>query len=177
VVRRRRPPQTRAEQAEKALLAELQALYRETDELYAGYGCAESTECCRFAITGREPYVTSIELYALERAVAARGGPLKPVKRALPLAPQKGALRDDERTCPLLNADARCAVYQARPFGCRTFWCDRADTDAPVSHKQMSALVTKLRALASQHQTGGEQGRPITRALTPVPRPPRRRSS
>ena len=161
MARQRRPPETAAQRAETALLAELQALYQQADALYAGYRCEGTTECCRFAITGREPYVTAVELRALERAVAARGGHLKSAKRALPLAPRDG----DERTCPLLDAGARCVVYQARPFGCRTFWCHRADTDSPVSHKQMSALVAKLKDLAARHQPGGERGRPITRAL------------
>ena len=54
-------------------LAELSALFAETDALFAGSSCPGSTECCRFGVTGREPYVTSVELSAIARAVAKNG--------------------------------------------------------------------------------------------------------
>ena len=70
----------RLEQAND-LFADLEAGYRDADGLYAGWSCPASTECCRFGITGREPYVTSIELAAVRRAIAARGG-IRSWKRA-----------------------------------------------------------------------------------------------
>ena len=33
----------------------------EVDALYADWSCPSSTECCRFGVTGRQPYLTSIE--------------------------------------------------------------------------------------------------------------------
>lgn len=97
-------------------------LYREADTLHPGRTCPASTECCRFGITGREPYVTSIEVRAIERAVAARGGPLSPRRSALPMT-RDGAR---ERVCGLLDAHGKCSVYESRPFGCRTYFCERA---------------------------------------------------
>src|SRR5262249_44730554 len=121
------PTETRARAALRAdapdeLLAELGEVYRDVDRLHAGWSCPASTECCRFGITGREPYVTSIEIAALRKAIAARGGArswkkAKDGRVALPLA-------RDERRCPLLDDAGRCAVYDARPLGCRTFYCD-----------------------------------------------------
>ena len=146
--------------ARQALLDELDELYVEVERRYAGYGCPGSTECCRFAVTGREPYVTSIEALALRRAVARRGGALSTKRRALPLLANRS-----ERICPLLNNDNRCAVYADRPFGCRTFWCDRADSDSPVSHRERTALVRRLQALGARHQPDGDRGRPLTRVL------------
>ena len=127
--RPRTPPDRTGE-----LLDALAAVYRDADALFEGWACPASSECCRFGITGREPYVTSIELLALRRAVAARGG-----ARSWRRAPE--AARDpdgasagrvalpvvaEERTCPMLDEGGRCAVYAARPLGCRTFYCDRA---------------------------------------------------
>jgi Fe-S-cluster containining protein len=144
------------------LLAELEAIYREADQAHAGSRCPGSTECCRFGITGREPYVTSIELFALRRAVAARGGPLAPKRRALPLARRN----DDEGTCPLLTSEGRCAVYAWRPLGCRTFWCHRAEHDRPVRQPEINALVRKVKELSARHEPGGEHGRPLRRVLS-----------
>src|SRR5687767_7578109 len=89
------------------LLDELRALYREVDELYAGWSCPSSTECCRFGVTGRQPYVTSIELSAVRQALARRGAPLAPNKRALPITKDE----ERERICPMLDRGNRCAIY------------------------------------------------------------------
>ena len=135
-------------------------MYRDADALYGSHRCPATTECCRFGITGREPYVTSIELAAVRKAVAARGGPLSPRRRALPLA-----RRGDERTCPLLDDHARCSIYASRPLGCRTFWCHRTDADEKVSQPALNELVARIKAIACRHEAGGETGRLLTRAL------------
>lgn len=153
-------PRRRPDPRERALLEELADVYREADARYAGYRCEATTECCRFGLTGREPYVTSIELLAVKRAIAARGGPLSPRRRALPLAPN-----GSERTCPLLDEHARCSIYASRPLGCRTFWCHRATIDAKVSQRALNDLVARIKAIAARHEPGGEHGRLLTRAL------------
>jgi Fe-S-cluster containining protein len=106
----------------------LRSLYREVDALLAGWSCEASTECCRFGVTGREPYPTAVELHELERAVRARGG--LPKRRSLPLA-------EDERRCTLLSEDGKCLVYAARPFGCRTFFCERASGPAGEASRKL----------------------------------------
>ncbi len=141
-----------------ALFDALRSIYREADALYAGHRCPGSTECCRFAITGREPYVTTIEVALVERARAALGGPLSPRRRALPIAA-------DEHTCPLLNREGGCAIYADRPLGCRTFWCDRTDRDRVVRQRELNQLVRKVRELAERHQPTAVQGRPLRKAL------------
>jgi Fe-S-cluster containining protein len=103
-----------------AALEKLRAVYAEVDALLAGWTCASSTDCCRFGVTGREPYPTSVEIAELERAVRARGG--LPKRRTLPVA--------DERRCTLLSDEGRCLVYASRPFGCRTFFCERGQGPA-----------------------------------------------
>jgi Fe-S-cluster containining protein len=144
-----------------AFLQELVALYERVDALYADWSCPGTTECCRFGITGRQPYVTGIELRLVRHALARRGGPLAARRRALPLH-REGP---DERTCPLLDRSGRCAVYAERPLGCRTFFCDRAQRGAGPSREELRELVRELQDLAARHQMGGELARPLTHAL------------
>lgn len=149
---------------ERALLADLEAIYRDVEASYREHRCPASTDCCRFGVTGREPYVTSIELAAVRRALAARGGRLSERRRALPLYP--GDVRD-ERICPLLDRDGRCSIYAARPLGCRTFWCERSETTGePVGRDAVAAFVRRIQALAARHEHDGDRGRPLTRALS-----------
>lgn len=156
-----------------ALIQALFEVYRDVEALFDGASCSASTECCRFGITGREPYVTSIELAALRRAIAARGG-LRSWKRAPEVRrdPEgrstsrvKLPIVDEERTCPMLDADGRCAAYAARPLGCRTFFCDRASLSGKVKQREINALVRRIQDLAARHEPGGDKGRPLTRAL------------
>jgi uncharacterized protein len=148
---------------ENTLLDELAAVYRDVDAAYAAYRCPGTSECCHFAVTGREPYVTSIELAAMQRAIAARGGALPAKRRALSMYP--GEYRD-ERICPLLTTDGRCSIYAARPLGCRSFWCHRADVPADaVARDALTQFVRRIQAIATRHQPGGDQGRPLSKAL------------
>ena len=112
--------------------AALRSLYAEVDALLTGWSCDASTDCCRFGITGREPYPTAIEQSELERAVRARGG--LPKRRSLPTV----VARDkEERRCTLLSDEGKCLVYASRPFGCRTFFCERARGPAEEHVREM----------------------------------------
>ncbi len=153
------------------LLAELTLVLESADRVFSGWTCPASTECCRFGVTGREPYVTSIEIALIRRAIAARGG-AKSWKRAGEIASVgDGAERRslpvavDERRCPMLTDADRCAIYAARPLGCRTFFCDRATPAGRVRHQEIGALVREVQTIAAQHEVAGDQGRPLTRAL------------
>lgn len=141
------------------MLAELRALYRTIDEALADTTCDASTECCRFGVTGREPYPTAIELAEVERAVRARGG--IPKRRVLPVA--------SERRCALLGDSGRCLVYASRPFGCRTFFCDRArgpvgPVDLPRDVVQDHARA--IAALSDRFAPADPGPRPLSRAAT-----------
>ncbi|HVW25233.1 MAG TPA: YkgJ family cysteine cluster protein [Polyangiaceae bacterium] len=156
--------------AEGALLEELAALYRQADAELDGASCPSSTECCRFGVTGREPYVTSIEVAALRRAVARRGGPLSAKRRALPLAANAGgaprpAAVKGERVCAFLDVSGRCSVYESRPLGCRTFYCARATLPAKASGAGRRELVNRLRDIASRHEPGGDRARPLSKVF------------
>lgn len=94
-------------------LRRLAAIYRQADEVYARFRCPASAECCQLTRRGRQPWLWPLELAALEGALRRQG-------RSMPPARADGG-------CPLLDeAGQRCTVYQDRPFGCRTYFCERA---------------------------------------------------
>jgi Fe-S-cluster containining protein len=76
---------------------------------------------------------------------------------------------DRERRCPFLDGSGRCAVYAARPLGCRTFYCNRADAAGKVKQRDVNALVRRIQDIAARHEPDGDKGRPLTRALEGVP--------
>lgn len=133
-------------------LAELRALYEETNALTNGLTCDASTDCCRFGVTGREPYPTAVEIAELARAIRARGG--IPKSRSLPIA--------SERRCPLLSDAGRCLVYDSRPFGCRTFFCDHATVRA-MPKKEVTRLARDIADLSSRYAPRDPGARPISR--------------
>ncbi len=115
---------------ERRALRELEAVYREVDALLARTGCAKSGECCRLAVTRREPYLLPLERLRLDQALARQG-------RAWPTAREDGA-------CALLDASGlRCSVYADRPFGCRTFFCGRR-TGKQVASAELHRLSARL---------------------------------
>jgi Fe-S-cluster containining protein len=147
----------------------LRALYDEVDGLLANYTCGRSTECCRFAVNNREPYVTSLEMEVVRKALGALGG----VKAVLASQgknkqlPTFVALAAQEGRCPLLGADDRCRIYASRPFGCRTFFCDRIE-GGKLPRKEIAQLAQKLDGLAQAHDPASPKGRPFRGALAAV---------
>jgi hypothetical protein len=139
-------------------LAELRAIYTEIDAVLAGFTCDASSDCCHFARTGREPYPSAVEIAELERAVKARGGP--PKKRALP--------KVDERRCVLLDESGRCSVYASRPFGCRTYFCDRGRGpvgEAPPAPRggEIGRLARAIADLSARFDPRDPGPRPLSR--------------
>lgn len=144
--------------AEESLVA-LRGLYAEVDALLEGWTCDTSTDCCRFGVTGREPYPTAIEQAAVERAVRARGG--LPKRRSLPIA-------KNERRCALLSDAGTCLVYAARPFGCRTFFCERARGPASehvreMPREEIAHIARAIVELSARFAPGDAGPRPMSR--------------
>jgi Fe-S-cluster containining protein len=118
----------------------LAAIYRQADEAYAGFSCPASAECCQLAKRGRQPWLWEVEWTALEGALARQG-------RKVPPPREDGA-------CPLLDEGGRrCTVYADRPFGCRTYFCERASGGRhPL--EAVVALSRRLEALALEVDPG-----------------------
>jgi hypothetical protein len=87
----------------------LSLLYQELDAAVAEAApvCALSGRCCRF-----EEYGHTLFLSAPEAALLLADAP--PPSRPL----------DDGRTCPWQDAAGRCTAREARPLGCRVYFCD-----------------------------------------------------
>ncbi len=136
-----------------SLRGELLAVYAEVDALLSPFSCEGSTDCCRFGITGREPYPTAIERAELEIAVRARGGLPRP--RSLPVA--------GERRCPLLTDEGRCSIYEARPFGCRTFFCARASGPSRLPRAEIQRLGRRVLTLSERYAPADPHAAPLSR--------------
>src|SRR3954452_19573866 len=89
--------------------AALHALYAALDEEVARLGpvCRLSGRCCRFA-----EYDHTLFVSAPEMAVLLADAP--PPSRPL----------DDGETCPWQDTKGRCTAREARPLGCRVYYCD-----------------------------------------------------
>lgn len=124
-------------------------VYAEADRALEPFSCERSADCCHFTRTGREPSVTRGEWNEIVRAVRASG-------RKLPPPPT-----DDERTCPLLS-NGRCTIYESRPLGCRTFFCDRVTGPGKPPREAVAALVSPLRTVAAELDPREPQPRTIT---------------
>jgi Fe-S-cluster containining protein len=91
--------------------AALQALYRELDAEVAARGpvCALSGRCCRFVEYDHTLFVSEPEVALL---LADAPPPARPL--------------DEGATCPWQDAAGRCTAREARPLGCRVYFCDPA---------------------------------------------------
>lgn len=121
--------------AERAALKDLDAIYRLADEALAPFGCAESADCCNLTRTGRQPYLWPVELLKVQKVIAARGGKVVP--------------REDG-ACPLLSAEGRCTIYADRPFGCRTFFCERVTGPGNLPRQRLVDLTRRLTDVAER---------------------------
>jgi uncharacterized protein len=136
------------------------AILGEADDALAGWSCSSSTECCRFALTGREPWVTQVEWELILEELKRSG-------RRLPSIPD-----DDDGRCPFLDnfegldgpdgrGAGRCRVYRARPLGCRTFFCERASGPGPLPKTALRALPRQLEALTENERGLDQAPRPL----------------
>ncbi len=94
---------------EPAWRAELAVLYAELDREVARLGpiCELSGRCCRFQAYGHTLFVSTPEVrFLLDRAPP----PQRPLDRG--------------ESCPWQDEQGRCTARDARPLGCRVYFCD-----------------------------------------------------
>ncbi len=87
--------------------------------------CINRGDCCRFAAFGHKLFVTPVELAYF---VALRGP-----------APDGGGERG---TCPY-HREGRCEARDARPMGCRVFYCDPASQGWQPDETEATLLAIK----------------------------------
>jgi hypothetical protein len=158
----------------------LLSLYAKADELVRDATCActapgdldaegaadleQRAPCCHFAVTGREPYPTAVELTEVLHAARARGIRTRPVARRLPVVKEA----DTARRCPLLSEDARCTIYASRPLGCRTFFCDRGDGPPRRAREGLLEIARRIADLSAKVSPRDPRPRPLLGALKRV---------
>src|SRR5262249_3612075 len=109
---------------------ELAELYRQLDVAVAEFApvCRISGRCCRFREYGHTLFVSALEFdYLISRAA----GPVRPL--------------DDGETCPWQDARGRCTAREARPLGCRVYFCDAAYEDAAPALSER--FIARLKGL------------------------------
>ena len=132
----------------KQAAAEVRAIYAELAALPITRRCTLRTECCRFQITGKTPYLTAGEALVAAQAFKATG------RRSLP--------GREDGSCPLLDpGTSKCLIYDSRPFGCRTHFCQPAG--GPFPRRDVAGLIHKLE-ITSQ-PLGGSEARPLAPAI------------
>lgn len=112
---------------------DLMALYDELDAEVRRLGpvCNLSGLCCRF-----EEYGHTLFLSAPEAALLIADAP--PPARAV----------DDGATCPWQDARGRCTARDARPLGCRIYYCDPAfQAEGPDLGE---AFLSRLKAMVER---------------------------
>jgi Fe-S-cluster containining protein len=113
---------------------QLTALYRELDTAVAMFGpvCQLSGRCCRFQEHGHTLFLSAPEAHLL---VAD--------------APDPPRQLDSGESCPWQDGRGRCTAREARPLGCRVFFCDPSfATHAP---ELSETFLARLKQLASKH--------------------------
>ena len=129
----------------------LRELYRALDADVARLGpvCALSGRCCRF-----EEYGHTLFLSAPEAALLLADAP--PPSRPL----------DHGETCPWQDAAGRCTAREARPLGCRVYYCDPSfEGHAP---ELTETYIARLKRLVDAHGLPWDYA-PLHRHLARVP--------
>lgn len=162
------------------LLTQVREVYADLEKRPIERACAGRSECCRFRLTGRTPFLTRGEaLVAMQAARAAgrktlslggggggrdrnrggRGGEDGQGKSAAAASGSgKGAA---DGACPMLGADGRCTIYLSRPFACRTHFCEPAG--GPWARKEVRDLIHRLEDIDSK--LGGQGGMGLPAAM------------
>jgi len=132
----------------KRAAAEVRKIYADLATRPVTRDCTLRAECCQFLLTGKTPYLTTGEALVAAQALKATG------RRSFP-AREDGA-------CPLLDpATARCLIYDSRPFGCRTHFCQPAG--GPYPRRDVAGLIYELEEIA--RRLGGSEARPLAAAV------------
>lgn len=116
---------------EKRAVAETLAVLRKASAQWAPYRCPGTAECCQLGVTKREPWLWPTEWQVILNHLAQE-------HRAMPPPRADGG-------CPFLDGSGqRCTIYEARPFGCRTFFCHRIEGPARQPVAATNTLLERL---------------------------------
>lgn len=129
-------------------LAEVRSVYAELAQRPVQRNCLRRTECCQFQLTGKIPQLTRGEALLAAQAFRATG------RKTLPQRP--------DGACPMLQADTgKCLIYEARPFGCRTHFCQNAG--GPIERYEVLPLIRRLEKM--DRELGGDGPHPLPQSV------------
>jgi uncharacterized protein len=129
-----------------SVLREVQAVYSELASRPIHRQCTLRSECCHFKLTGLTPFLTKGEALLAAKAWRASG------RKELPSS-STGA-------CPFLDpATSRCLIYDSRPFGCRTHFCDAAG--GPYPRREVLDLIRRLEQVDERLNGNGPRSLPV----------------
>ena len=121
--------------------------------VWGRWSCPASGRCCQLRETGRPPWLWPTEWQVLRAELANQGRPIPPPRA--------------DGGCALLDAEGRrCTVYEARPAGCRTFFCQDAK-GPPLPGLRTHQLLDQLKAINVGLESGAAP-RPLPEWLTDV---------
>ena len=129
------------------VIAAVKSIYADLAKRPIERACINRTECCQFKLTGATPYLT-----LGEAIVAAKG---------LRAAGRKHLPERADGSCPMLKQDGRCMIYESRPFGCRTHFCQAAG--GPYQRREVIDLIRRLEEIDGRN--GGNGALPIQNAV------------
>jgi hypothetical protein len=109
-------------------------LYSDLDRQVAALGpiCRLSGRCCRFEEYGHTLFVSSPEV---ELLLGAGFPPQRPLDRG--------------ETCPWQSTHGHCTAREARPLGCRVYYCDQSYE--PAAQELSEKFIARLKRLADAH--------------------------
>lgn len=116
------------------LLKEVRAVYAELAQRPVERDCVRRTECCFFTMTGLTPQLTLGEAMVAAKAWRATG--------------RKQLKSREDGGCPMYVGElgkGKCSIYDSRPFGCRTHFCEAAG--GPYGRKEVVDLVYRLESV------------------------------
>jgi len=121
----------RSAMSDDGLRTKLRIIYDDLarDVASAGPVCDLSGRCCRFKEWDHTLFLSGIEAEIL---VEDAPPPVRPL--------------DDGATCPWQDDRGRCTAREARPLGCRVYYCDPSYQER--SHELSAAYLGRLRRLA-----------------------------
>jgi Fe-S-cluster containining protein len=162
------------------LLAQVREVYADLEKRSIERNCTGLSECCRFRLTGRTPFLTRGEALLAMQAARASGRKTLPASGGGRRGEDGGSGRNKARSggagtaagsgsgkattdgaCPMLGADGRCTIYLSRPFACRTHFCDAAG--GPWPRKEVRDLIHRLEDI--DHRLGGQGGMGLPAAM------------
>ena len=107
--------------------------------------CTGLSQCCRFKLTGRTPFLTKGEALVAAKGVRASG------RKQLPST--------TDGACPLLKQETgTCMIYAHRPFGCRTHFC--AAAGGPYARREVADLIQRLESIDAELGGSGASALP-----------------